>query len=538
MGAQITTRFSLDFLPGLPEEKTAVLINPPVYDTQYWSEWSQPAGLLRIGAWLKKCGYKRVELFDFLETDANRKVPRHRINPDERYDEPGKGPASPIRPLVIAKDGEELKLYKYHFGKTWKEFEDWLDAEGFTLESPPNEVWVSAIMTYWWEAVRDLTARLKRRFGSKTTVLLGGVYPTLVPEHAATMTEADLVVVGEVEGASDLWPDLSLYSRPPSYAIVTPNRGCVYDCSYCAQRVLNGGKPVRQRPPEDVVAEMYHQYETFGIREFAFYADALLHDHERGFQRILEILVQRRAPFRLYAPEGLDVMALSRSRRLLDLMKAAHLEKIYLPLETFSQERLARLGRRHVRLEHFVKAARMAEAAGFRLRNLEVNAFVLYGLPDEKIEEVVQTIIFASEVVGSIIPMLFAPVPGTKIYNAYLGYITKRGWDRDLHMLNGKLYPFLELNEGLLSDYIDLQRLMFTLNAHYRSKSFQLFGTTRVSESFRRLLNDDFGMVIRELMDPQGSVAEPGSNEMKHTAPASSSNPAKVFGKPKGSLNS
>lgn len=486
----------LDFLPGRPEEKTAVLINPPVYDTQYWSEWSQPAGLLRIGAWLKKCGYKRVELFDFLETDAARRVPRHRINPDEEYSEPGKEPASPIRPVVIAKAGDELRLYKHHFGKTWRQMEEWLDAQGFTPHNPPDEVWISAIMTYWWEAVRDLVARLKHCFGSRTTVILGGVYPTLVPEHAAAMAGVDVVVSGEVAGASDLWPDLSLYENPPDYAIITPNRGCPHECGYCAQRALNRGRRVRQRQPADVVAEMYCQYETFGIREFAFYADALLHDCENGFQRILELLLERNAPFRLYAPEGLDVNSLSRSPRLFDLMKAAHLEKIYLPLESFSQEKLVRMGRYHSSLENFIKAARMAEAAGYRLRNLEINAFVLYGLPEERIEEVVQTIIFASEIVGSIIPMLFAPVPGTRIYDAYLPYIKERGWDKNLHMLNGKLYPFLGLNDGSLADYIDLQRLMFTLNTHYRGRSFQLFGSTKVSRAFREFLTSGFGEVI------------------------------------------
>lgn len=508
MSVVVTRGFKLDFLPGRPQEKTALLINPPVYDTQYWSEWSQPAGLLRIGAWLKKCRYKRVELFDFLETDAARRVPRHRINPAEEYGEPDKEPASPITPLVIAKGTDELRLYKHHFGKTWREMENWLDAQGFTPKDPPDEIWISAIMTYWWEAVRDLVARLKHRFGSRTTVILGGVYSTLVSGHAAAMTGADVVVSGEVEGASDLWPDLTLYEKPPDYAIITPNRGCIHDCGYCAQRVLNCGRGVRQRPPADVVAEMYYQYEAFGIREFAFYADALLHDYENGFQRILELLVERKAPFRLYAPEGLDVMSLSRSPRLLELMKAAHLEKIYLPLESFSQEKLARLGRRHVRLENFVKAARMAEAAGYRLRNLEVNAFVLYGLPEERIEEVVQTIIFASEIVGSIIPMLFAPVPGTRIYDAYFLYIKERGWDKDLHMLNGKLYPFLELNEGSLADYIDLQRLMFTLNAHYRSRSFQLFGPTRVSRAFRELLTGSFGAVIEQYTERAGDTGK------------------------------
>ena len=34
--------------------RRVLLINPPVYDAQYWARWSQPAGLLRIGSWLKQ----------------------------------------------------------------------------------------------------------------------------------------------------------------------------------------------------------------------------------------------------------------------------------------------------------------------------------------------------------------------------------------------------------------------------------------------------------------------------------------------------
>lgn len=500
MGHKIIKNFSLNMLSGNPKKKTALLINPPVYDTQYWAQWSQPTGLLRIGALLKKYGYKRVELFDFLETTrVSRKVPKHRINPEEKYDQPGKEPLSPIRPLIVRKGKEELPLFKYHFGKTWWEFEDWLEAQGFTSQNPPDEIWISAVMTYWWESVRDLTTRLKKYFDSRSTIILGGIYPTLVPEHAASFVSADLVVVGEVEEASDLWPDLSFYINPPDYAIITPSRGCRYNCAYCAQRILNGGRKfVRHRDPQDVVNEMYFKYETYGIREFAFYADALLDNYEENFQRILELLVARKAPFRLHAPEGLDVRGLARSFRLLELMKAAHFEKIYLPLESVDEEELFKFGRRHVRLESFVKAAKMAEKAGFRLRNLEVNAFVLYGLPEEKIEQVVKTIIFVSEIVGSIIPMLFTPVPGSKIYSQYLPYFTERGWDKELHMLNGKLFPFLELNEGSLADYIDLTRLMFTLNTHYRSKSFQLFGPTKVSHAFRQCLNNGFEQTIEQ----------------------------------------
>src|ERR1700730_18160122 len=80
-----------------PHRKTALLINPPVYDTQYWAEWSQPYGLLRIAALLKQYRYKHVDFYDFMEatpvsgdpTDAECKriVPKHRIHCDESYAE-------------------------------------------------------------------------------------------------------------------------------------------------------------------------------------------------------------------------------------------------------------------------------------------------------------------------------------------------------------------------------------------------------------------------------------------------------------------
>lgn len=491
---RIVHRFRLGDLPGDPARKTALLINLPVYDTQYWAEWSQPYGLLRIAALLEKHGYRRRELFDFMEASGpKRVVPKRRIGPNESFAEKDE-PAPHPPPIRIEKDGQHLDLWKYHFGKSWSEFDAWLDERGFDAAHPPDEVWISAIMTYWWESARDLVARLRRRWGERTLILLGGIYPTLAPEHAARNVAADLIVVSEVEEAHDLWPDLSLYETPPTYAIVTPGRGCPYDCAYCAQRTIHNGRwAVRFRPPEDIVAEMRYQHDTYGIRDFAFYADFLLWDYEVNFQRVLELLVaDKNRYFRLYAPEGFDTRFLSQSQRLIDLMKEAHFQKIYLPCENIDDRLLDTLNRHHVRLEHFVRAAKMCEQAGLSLRNMDVNAFVLYGLPGETIDGVVKTVLFVSEIVGSIIPMLFTPVPSSRLYEQYLPYFRQRGWEQDLHMLNGKLYPFLALNEGSVEDYIDLQRLMFTLNAHYRSRSFQIFRDTRVSAAFRENLRNGF----------------------------------------------
>jgi radical SAM superfamily enzyme YgiQ (UPF0313 family) len=172
-----------------------------------------------------------------------------------------------------------------------------------------------------------------------------------------------------------------------------------------------------------------------------------------------------------------------------------------LPCESIDDEYLRELNRKHVHLEDFVKAVRMCEKAGFRLRNLDVNAFVLYGLPGESVDRVVKTILFVSEIVGSIIPMLFTPVPTTRIYKKYLSYFRAHGWDRELHLLNGKLYPFLAMNEGFIGDYIDMQRLMFTLNAHYRDKSFQIFGKSKVAAAFRDTVGNGFEEYINQYQE-------------------------------------
>ena len=502
---RIVTGFELASLPGEPRRKSALLIAPPVYDTQYWSQWSQPYGLLRIAALLKKHRYKRIELFDFMEVHGGERIHQHRINVGEEYSERD-DPERPIRPYVITKqaDPDRLELFKYHFGKTWQEFDEWLEVKGFTAGHPPTEIWISAVMTYWWESGRDLIARLRYRLGKRPRILLGGIYPTLAPRHAAKMTRPDIVVAGEVEEANDLWTDLSLYESPPEYAIITPGRGCPFDCAYCAQKTLNMGRNTAQfRSVDDVYGEMRDKWERYGIRDFAFYSDFLLWRFERNFIPLLERVAATRDPFfRLYAPEGLDVKLLSQSQKLVDLLKASHFQKIYLPCESIDDEYVRALNRKHVRLADFVRAAQMCEAAGFSLRNLDVNAFALYGLPGESVDRVVKTVLFVSEIVGSIIPMLFTPVPSTRLYQDLLPYIQSRRWDRDLHMLNGKLFPFLEMNEGSVSDYVDMQRLMFTLNAHYRDQSFRIFGKTRVAAALRENVGNGFGDFIEQYSSP------------------------------------
>jgi len=451
--------------------RRALLINPPVYDAQYWARWSQPAGLLRIAALLKGKGY-HVDLIDCMETNPRGMVPKslHREN--------GK-------PVIVARDDVPRKVY--HFGTSWDRVAQQMNA---LSETPPDEIWITSIMTYWWESTRD-AVNLARQIFPKAQIFVGGIYPTLAPEHAQAHLDADVVFRGELHEASELWADLTLYKPSPTYAILATTRGCPWDCHYCAARILNGGSTrVRAREPEDVLAEIEHKIASHGIRRFGFYEDnaLILKGH---LERVLELIMEKGLKLDLYAPEGFETRMLTED--LLRLMKQAGFQKIYLPFEALKWDTNLGWNRRHANTASFEQALEAAKRAGFHARTQEINAFVLFGLPDDRLEDIVDSVLYVHHNVGSIIPMLFTPVPGTHIYEEHRSYLhDTKGWD--LQHLNGKFLPFLEHNQQRYptlraSDYLQLEALMSILNdGKFLSRAVNLCDGTVGSAGFRAAL--------------------------------------------------
>ena len=322
------------------------------------------------------------------------------------------------------------------------------------------------------------------------TVLVGGIYPTLAPQHALEHLGADLIFKGEMREASQLPTDLTLYTTPPSYAILATSRGCLWDCVYCAARTLNGGTKVRTRTTEDILEEIRYKFMHLGIRRFGFYEDNALINREHFIEVMQEIIVSDLS-LNLYAPEGFETRLLDED--LLRLMKRAGFEKVHLPLETVRSDINRQWNRRHASTESFERALEAAIRAGFKPRTEEINAFVLFGLPDERLEDVVDSTLYAHHLVGSVIPMLFSPVPGTQVFRKYSGYLLETmGWD--LQDLNGKLLPFLEYNrrnnpELRASDYLELEGLMSILNnGKVLSRAVDMCDDSVISQAFRSTL--------------------------------------------------
>lgn len=503
--------------------RSALLVSPPLYDCQYWAHWSLPYGLLRVASWLRQKGYV-LKLIDCLESNKTRTAKKsvrklRKLCSVEESNDVGR-----IKEGAVPDDWK----VEYCFGITVEELRKRLielrtrSRESlFTVFPEPDEIWISSIMTYWWESTRDVISVCREVF-PKAVFRVGGIYPTLIPEHALKnlglknplhlqgreldpldrkQQTRDIVVSATVPDANPLPLALDLYrsdgcddpepdGKLPDYTILTTSRGCPFKCAYCAANVLNEGRKVWSRNHEITYREIKHLFHEEGIREFCFYEDNLLLGKQEFFD-LLRLIADdpELKGIQLHAPEGIEVRLLHPN--VVQLMRAAGFEKIYFPLETVNAKMHTDWGRTHTNLDRFFYGFQNAVDAGFKTHCQDLNCFVLFGLPDEDLQAVYDTVLFASSRVGSVIPMLFTPVPGTPMFELYREYIDEQGFD--LQHLNGKLLPFFEYNRRKYPslthrDYFALEGLMWRLNSKVRAESFKIGGGGRVATHFRNAI--------------------------------------------------
>ena len=121
----------------------------------------------------------------------------------------------------------------------------------------PDEIKVTSLFTWAWRPVWEAVAFYKALFPS-ARLALGGIYATLMPEHAK-QSGAHEVVSGLIKEAEDLAPDYSLvpeWHRDRAASIVFSHRGCIRKCDFCAVPKLEG--KLFQVRPESKISHLIH----------------------------------------------------------------------------------------------------------------------------------------------------------------------------------------------------------------------------------------------------------------------------------------
>ncbi len=101
----------------------------------------------------------------------------------------------------------------------------------------PDKIYITSLFTYSWRPVHRSIHYYKQLFPG-IPVSLGGIYASLLPDHAAT-SGADYIHKGLMDEAEGFLPD---YDLVPEWngSIMFASRGCIRRCGFCSVPKLEG----------------------------------------------------------------------------------------------------------------------------------------------------------------------------------------------------------------------------------------------------------------------------------------------------------
>jgi hypothetical protein len=400
----------------------AVLIHPPIVAPVPIELVSvQPTALLRLASHLKAQGV-HVRLYDMAPRFTDEEA-RRLCFPDTARQfvvELGMKPRRTLRCGNFANERRTTPCYLFGVDPAAlaAELADWHFID---------EIYISSLFTYHYEGTHEVV-RLLRAERPEITIHLGGVYPTLCPDHART-SGAHHVHVGPYPDIDFGRLDFSLYDVAPRFAVMKLTRGCPQRCSYCAVHLLEGHHP-RTRDAADAIDEMVHLQRQYGVRRFVFWESNLL--AERGyFESVLRRVRDAGLDIEFLVPEGLEPRLVT--DELVELMvETGFCDVFCLPLEAADQGVLGRRFGKPSSLDQLVKASQ-----GLHERAIPVLWFVLIGFAGHTLQAAIRSILFAWRHKAFCKLMFFTPIPGTEEFERARELIA----DRDLAELAPFCYP-------------------------------------------------------------------------------------------------
>ncbi len=302
-----------------------------------------------------------------------------------------------------------------------------------------------------YQEVYDLIDKIKEGFD--IPVIMGGPHASVVKEQILQYSRADLVVYGEGERTTlDIargrppvkinglvWRNKrgEIVVNPPRKLIMNLDelpfpkykkfsldkylehkipllgeRGCPYNCTYCASRLILG-RGFRKRSPENILEEIKYWHKR-GYRDFGFNDDEFTGDNEWA-EKICDLIIKSNLKTTFELRTGVRVDRVNET--LIRKMKEAGFFFFAFGVESADQQvlNLMKKGTTPAQVKKAVKLVNKHE--------LEASGFFIIGLPGDTPAKFRKTLNFARSLDLNEVRFYNAvPYPGTELYEWVLKY--------------------------------------------------------------------------------------------------------------------
>lgn len=356
-------------------------------------------------------------------------------------------------------------------------------------EKDPDVVLVSAISSEYFQQYHAAIAMAKEISPDIKTVM-GGVYPTVLPEETLNDEKVDYIFQGHAEervvpfleavidqdqaylqdcpgiGFCDengrkkvnpvttyisdvkelVEPDYSELDIVPYFqdlssrsyqhhsndrtAHITTSYGCPYNCTFCASRTISGKKTV-YRPLDDVLDEVDFLYNQHQVRHLVFLDDNMIADRSR-IEEMLHAFIKR-FPELTWKP--VTVAAWHLDEDLIALMKRSGCSQITISVESGSQRVLREVIKKPLKLDIIPPVVEICHR-----HEMDIAANFVIGMPGETWDDLRETFRFAEKGDFDIVHFHIAtPLPQTELYDKAKenGYLPE-----DFHFLDPNYFGF------------------------------------------------------------------------------------------------
>ena len=418
-----------------------LLVNPPIYDFAAYDFWLKPYGMLSVAGYLR--GKAEFLLFDYLDRC------REFMAGDERckFDEWGRGRFY-FEKIEHPEPLKDIPRFYRRFALPRKMFQQFLQKN-----EQCDYVFVQTTLTYWYPGYAEVIEDVRRYWGD-CKIILGGCYVTICGEHAKSLG-GDLLVRGsEFEGLFEmlnLKPDLHQPALWEAYdklkvGVTKLSDGCPFHCTYCSVPQVYG--KFKPRPAGRALAEV-EMLSDYGVKNIAFYDDALLFDSQKVLLPFLEKIIKQKIKVNFHSPNALNARFITKEAA--DLMVKAGFKTFYLGFESLSKDWQQQTGAK-VFSEELAKAVENLLAAGADRQN--ITAYQILGHPAIDIQQLEESMHFVKGL--GIRGMLadFSPIPGTSD-----GQLCRKWVDLDEPLMHNKTaFPIIMLGFDETNRLKDLQR--------------------------------------------------------------------------------